>query len=86
MLFQRTQIRIKTKTFTIGLLQQTITWYKIRHAGGQAPLLFQQWVVGRGNMQSRGLLGRVMYGGKLTFPGRYGSHEGLPGPTLKRAG
>ena len=27
-----------------------------------------------------------MYGGKLSFPGRYGSHEGLPGPTLKRAG
>ena len=22
--------------FTIGLLQQTITWYKIRHTGGQA--------------------------------------------------
>ena len=27
-----------------------------------------------------------MYGGKLSFPGHYGSHEGLPGPTLKRAG
>ena len=34
-------IRLKRKTFSrarrpIGLLQQTITWYKIRHAGGQA--------------------------------------------------
>ena len=27
-----------------------------------------------------------MYGGKLSFPGRYGSNEGLPGSTLKRAG
>ena len=43
-------------------------------------------VVGGGNRQSSGLLGRVMYGGKLTFPGRYGSHEGLPGSSLKRAG
>ena len=25
-----------TASLTIGLLQQTITWYKIRHAGGQA--------------------------------------------------
>ena len=25
-----------TENVVIGLLQQTITWYKIRHAGGQA--------------------------------------------------
>ena len=43
-------------------------------------------IVGGGNRQSRGLLRRVMYGGKLTFPGRYGNHEGLLGSTPKRAG
>ena len=28
--------RYKNMNISIGLLQQTITWYKIRHAGGQA--------------------------------------------------
>ena len=27
---------VKVQVFQIGLLQQTIKWYKIRHAGGQA--------------------------------------------------
>ena len=32
----RSENRVCSELKTIGLLQQTITWYKIRHAGGQA--------------------------------------------------
>ena len=28
--------RVRSKKGQIGLLQQTITWYKVRHAGAQA--------------------------------------------------
>ena len=31
-----TQLHSITAKYSIGLLQQTITWYKIRHTGGQA--------------------------------------------------
>ena len=43
-------------------------------------------VVGGGNRQSKGLLGRAKYGGEFNSLGHYGSHEGLPGCTLKGAG
>ena len=32
-LFKRTQIAVKTKTFTIGPLQDPVTWYGINYTG-----------------------------------------------------